>query len=254
MSRNGTARIFGALAILSLSGCAAGPPAPPPAAPVSVTSFSAGAAGKDLPGDWRPWVLSRLKRPTRYKLVDHSGRVVVQAHAEASASGLAHPLAVDPREYPLLVWRWKVDALVDGADVTRRDSEDAPVRILVSFAGDIDSLPLEERIFFDHFRLLTGRQLPYATLVYIWENRLARESIIHNPHTSRIRMIVVESGREHLGAWREIARNVREDYRRAFGEEPGMITGVGIMTDTDNTGATIQAYYGDIEFRRGPSR
>lgn len=240
--------------ILLLAGCTSAPQAPEPAAFSSVTSFSAAAAGKDFPGGWRPWVLSRHKRPTRYALVDHGGRVVVQAHAEASASGLVHPLAVDPREYPLLVWRWKVDALIDSADNSRRDAEDAPVRIIVSFAGDIGSLPLAERIFFDNFRLVTGRQLPYATLIYIWENRLARESIIPNPHTSRIRMIVAETGRDHLGTWREITRNVYEDYRRAFGEEPGTITGIGIMTDTDNTGATVQAYYGDIEFRRLTTR
>jgi hypothetical protein len=247
-------KVFGALTAFVLAGCAPVLQAPEPTAPSSVTSFSASAAGKDFPGGWQPWVLSRHKRPTRYTLVDQDGRVVVQAHAEASASALVHPLAVDPREHPLLVWRWKVDALIDGADNSRKDAEDAPVRILVSFSGDIGSLPLAERIFFDNFRLLTGRQLPYATLIYIWENRLPRETIIPHPHTSRIRMIVAESGRDHVGTWREITRNVYEDYRRAFGEEPGTITGVGIMTDTDNTGTSIQAYYGDIEFRRLAAR
>ncbi len=63
-------------------------------------------------------------------------------------------------------------------------------------------------------------------------------------------MIVAESGRERLGSWQEVTRNVLEDYRRAFGEEPGPIIAVGIMTDTDNTGDNAHAWYGDIEFRR----
>jgi hypothetical protein len=92
--------------------------------------------------------------------------------------------------------------------------------------------------------------MPYATLMYIWGNRAPREAIIPNKHTSRVRMIVVESGRDKLGRWQEVTRNVAEDYRRAFGEEPGQISAVGIMTDTDNTGDNAYAYYGDIVFHK----
>jgi len=63
-------------------------------------------------------------------------------------------------------------------------------------------------------------------------------------------MLVAESGREKVGIWQEVTRNVYEDYKRVFGEEPGAITAIGIMTDTDNTGANVHAYYGDIVFRR----
>jgi len=45
-------------------------------------------------------------------------------------------------------------------------------------------------------------------------------------------------------------RNVYEDYKRAFREEPPKISGVAIMTDTDNTGESATAYYGDIIFKR----
>jgi hypothetical protein len=40
------------------------------------------------------------------------------------------------------------------------------------------------------------------------------------------------------------------DYRAAFGEDPPPINGVAIMTDTDNTGESATAYYGDIVFKR----
>jgi hypothetical protein len=175
---------------------------------------------------------------------------VVQARARSSASGLVHPLKIDPANYPVLAWRWKVNELIPSADNTKKHAEDSPVRIVVSFAGDIDALPIDDRMFFDNIRLLTGQQLPYATLMYIWENRARRGSVIPNLHTSRIKMIVAESGREKLGAWQEVTRNVIEDFRRAFGEEPGEITAIGIMTDTDNTGENAHAYYGDIMFRR----
>ena len=63
-------------------------------------------------------------------------------------------------------------------------------------------------------------------------------------------MIVVESGETKLRQWVSEERNVFEDYEKAFGKKPPMITGVAIMTDTDNTGESATAYYGDIVFKR----
>lgn len=238
-------------AALLAAGCATSTenPAMPDAVPLAqVRSFSGHAPGEALPPGWQPWLMSNFKRPTRYRLVSREGRTVVRAEARSSASGLIHPLALAPGSYPLLQWQWKVDALIDSADNSQKHLEDAPARLIVSFDGDIASLPARERMFFDNVRILTGQQLPYATLMYIWGNRAPRESVIPNRHTSRIRMIVVESGPGKLGNWQEVTRNVVEDYRRAFGGEPGRISAVGIMTDTDNTGGNIHAYYGDIRF------
>ena len=215
-----------------------------------VRSFSNHPEGESLPPGWQPWILSRFKRPTAYRLVNEQGRTVVCARAESSASGLIHPLDLDPRSYPVLHWHWKVDDLIQKADNTQKHLEDSPVRLVVSFSGDIDKLDLQDRMFFDNVRLLTGQQMPYATLMYIWENRAPKETVIDNRHTSRIKMIVAESGRDRLGQWQDVTRNIIEDYRRAFGEEPGRITAIGIMTDTDNTGDNAHAWYGDIAFRK----
>jgi hypothetical protein len=239
-------------ALVMLAGCTTLPDerGGPTVALSQVSSFSGNLPGDHVPEGWRAWRLSKFKKPTQYRLVDDAGRVVVKAIAQASASGLVHPLKVDPRLHPWLSWQWKVDELIPAADNTRKHAEDSPLRVVVSFAGDIGSLPVGERVFFDNVRLLTGQQLPYATLMYIWENRAPRDTVIPNLHTSRIKMIVAESGRKRLGTWQEVTRNVVEDFRRAFGEEPGPITAVGIMTDTDNTGENAHAYYGDIAFRR----
>lgn len=234
--------------LLLVAGCATLPPEGLRSTPAEIRSFSGHAPGQTLPPGWEPWILSGFKRPTEYRLVNLGGKTVIQAEAQSSASGLIHPLSLDPARRPLLNWRWKVDRPIETADNTRKHLEDSPVRLVVSFDGDIDRLPARERVFFNSIRVLTGQQLPYATLMYIWENRAPRGTVIPNQHTSRIRMIVAESGHEHLGAWRQVSRNVVEDFRRAFGEEPGRITAVGIMTDTDNTGGNAQAWYGDISF------
>lgn len=238
------------VAAVLLAGCAALSEPPAEIALPYVKLFSDSEPGGRLPDGWRPWTLSRFKKSTDYRLVDAGGRTAVHAKADASASGLVHRLDLDPQLYPLLSWQWKVDDLIKTADNTTKHLEDSPVRVVVSFAGDIDKLPLDDRMFFDNVRLLTRQQLPYATLMYIWENRAPRDHVLPNLHTSRIKMIVAESGREKTGVWQDITRNVYEDYKRAFGEEPGRITAIAVMTDTDNTGENAHAWYGDIVFRR----
>jgi hypothetical protein len=277
----GIARVFALLACLTclLAGCAVStPPAeealPDPLAPAAqsdskvqaqaqaqapalvlpaITRFSDASQGETLPGGWRVWSLGRFKKPTEYRLERKDGRTVVRAFADASASGLLHDLDVDPRQHPWLHWRWKVEQLIHSADNTQRHTEDSPVRLVITFAGDRSKLEFSDRLFATQVSLLTGQELPYATLMYIWENRAERGQIIASRYTSRIRMVVAESGREKLGQWWEESRNVLEDYRRAFGEEPGRITSIGLMTDTDNTGEQVHAWYGDIQFLARPT-
>jgi hypothetical protein len=93
---------------------------------------------------------------------------------------------------------------------------------------------------------LTGEPLPYATLMYVWCNRRPVESVIVNPRTDRVRKLVVESGAGHLKQWRVYQRDVRADFVKAFGEEPGALLGMAIMSDTDNTRSSVKAWYGPI--------
>ncbi|MCC6610213.1 MAG: DUF3047 domain-containing protein [Burkholderiales bacterium] len=238
--------------VLLLAGCTALAPEPSDERVElpQVGAFSSAPPGATLPPGWRRWQVAGFKKPTEYRLVEQGGRAVVSAYAHGSASGLVYPVSVDLREHPYLHWHWMVPALIPSADNTRRQTEDSPVRVMVAFDGDKSQLPFEDRIRFDQFRMITRQELPYATLVYIWENRVPKETVIASAHTSRIQMIVVESGDANVGRWPEYLRDVREDYRRAFGEEPGPVRSVGIMTDSDNTGEEARGYYGDIRFLR----
>jgi Protein of unknown function (DUF3047) len=252
LHKNGMVILAAWLALLAFAGCAALPDGPEQIALPYVKIFSKNKPAENgkLPDGWRRWTLSKLKKPTSYKLVDYNGRTVVKARADASASGLVHRLDIDAREFPVLTWQWKTTALIKTADNRTKHLEDSPLRVVVTFAGDTNKLALDERMFADNVRLLTKQEMPYATLMYIWENRASVGSVLPNLHTSRIKMIVAESGAGKVGVWHDVARNVHDDFRRAFGEEPGRITSVAVMTDTDNTGESVLAYYGDITFRR----
>jgi hypothetical protein len=99
-------------------------------------------------------------------------------------------------------------------------------------------------------RALYGTEPPGSGIIYIWERALPKGSIVPNPYTDRVRMIVIESTTEKVGEWVAEERNVYEDYRRAFGEDPPVISGIAVMTDSDDTGTSATAWYGDISFHR----
>ena len=105
--------------------------------------------------------------------------MVVKAVAEASASGLTREIKINPKEYPIIQWRWKVTNILKKGDGYRK-----------------------------------------------------------------------EGGSAKVNQWANEEQNIYEDYKKAFGEEPPMISGVAIMTDTDNTGESTTAYYGDIVFKK----
>lgn len=232
------------VAVLLAHGCAQAPPK----TAAKVTAFSAASPGGAYPGAWREVTFSKFRKATKYALIDDCGTTVVEAKADGSSSGLAEPLDIDPRQYPWLTWRWKVPALIPGIDNTKRATDDAPVRLEISFDGDMKKVPLDDKVFFFQVKALTGLDMPYATLEYVWGDGAPPETVIVNTWTSRIRMLMLEVASERAGQWVTETRNVLEDYRRAYDEEPGKITAVAIVTDTDATGQKTTGYYGDIAF------
>lgn len=240
--------VLAAAAVLA-SGCTTGPVAPSGSVPSQLALFSTSRPGGPVPPEWNTWGM-RLKGPSQYQLVEDGGATVLEGRARASASGLLHDLDLDVRERPILSWRWKVMDLAP----SDHSPDDSPVRILVNFGGDRSKIPFGDRLFYDQFHLFTGQQLPYAGVMYVWGSKTLNGEVVKNKYTSRIKMIAVESGRENLGKWLQESRNVEEDYRRLFGEEPGRVVSVGIMTEADDGDRTLEAFYGDIAFRAAPER
>lgn len=175
---------------------------------------------------------------------------MVRAEAEASVSALIQTVAVDPAERSRIRWRWKAERLIQEANELEAARDDAPARVLVGFSGDLARLEPAERSRLALAGALSGRELPYATLMYIWSSRQPVETVIANPRSSRVRMLVVEQGAARLGRWLAYERDVTADYRRAFGEQPGSIIWIGVMTDADDTGSSALTHYGDIVLER----
>jgi hypothetical protein len=214
---------------------------------VEVARFSRsppGAIGKP----WEPYFVLRGNVPTAYGVVEVDGAAALEAHAGEGGSGLYRKIRIDLKRHPVLEWRWRVPRDPDTRlEISSRASP--LVRLSLAFHGDPAKLDFDDRTKLRLAKRLTVNGLPYASLLYVWMYDVAAETVVHSPHTDRVRMIVVESGAQRIGEWVSIRRNVLEDYRRAFGEEPSDVLAVGLMTDPGDDGSRRRSFYGDITFR-----
>jgi len=217
---------------------------------IEVGKFSAAAVGDVLPPGWKPLAFKKIEKHTTYTLVKDDNNVVIKAVAEASASGLTRETKINPKEYPIVQWRWKVMNALKKGDVHKKEGDDYPARIYITFEYDPSKLSFFEKGKYNMIKLFYGEYPPLAAINYIWESKAPIETMVPNPYTDRVMMFVVESGPSKLDQWVNEERNIFEDYKKAFGQEPPMISGIAIMTDTDNTGESATAYYGDIIFKK----
>ncbi|MDC4223942.1 MAG: DUF3047 domain-containing protein [Candidatus Manganitrophus sp.] len=199
-----------------------------------------------LPEGWRPLTFQRISRHTDYRLSEEEGRPVIRAVSRQSASGLIHPLDLDPRVYDTLSWCWRVDRVISKGDETQKKGDDYSARVYVTFRFDPGKATFWERTKFSLLKKIYGEYPPKAAINYIWANRLPKGEAIASAYTDRARMVAVESGGERVGQWVCQARSLYADYRWLFNEEPPRLSGIAVMTDTDDTGEEASAFYADI--------
>lgn len=194
---------------------------------------------------WEPFLLPG-KRNVAFEPTRVLEQSALRVQSNNSVSILRQRFAGGLPAVSRLAFSWKVDVLPIGSDLRDPQAEDAPVRIVLAFGGDRSLLSARSHRLSEISRLLTGEELPYATLAYVWSTSDLPETVIFNPRTDRIRKLVVETGHQSLGRWLRYERDVRKDFLLAFGEEPGPLLAVALMTDTDNTASQLQAWYGNL--------
>lgn len=216
---------------------------------LEVGKFSASQIGQAMPDGWKPLTFKKIPKHTSYEVVKDGGVTIVKAVSEASASGLIKPVSIDPKEFPIVRWRWKIDNVLQRSNVAIKEGDDFPARLYITFEYDPDKVSFGKKLKFKAGQALFG-DIPIAALNYIWETKTPVGTIVDNAYTDFAKMVVVESGAQKVGMWIDEERNIYEDYKKAFGEEPPTINGVAIMSDTDNTKEQATAYYGDIVFQK----
>jgi hypothetical protein len=172
------------------------------------------------------WEAKEFHGLTRYEPVVEDGIPCLKATAEGTASGLFYRIKYAPQRQPILAWKWKIDNIVETGDARTKIGDDYAARIYVVFPS-----------------FLFWRT---KALNYVWANRLPKGDAIPNSYTANAMMIAVESGPANTGKWLEYRRNIYDDFKKYFGEEPTRVGAIAIMTDTDTTGSKASACYGPI--------
>lgn len=206
---------------------------------VSLALFSHGLAGPGeiLLDDYRAglsphWQKQIFSGETLYTVVRDGDQDCIRAVSAGTASGLVYKIDYNLEEYPFLSWSWKVEHALQQGDERSKKTDDYAARVYVVFPS----------VFFWKTRALN----------YIWANKIPQGSTIPNSYTANAMMIAVQSGPEKAGRWLTETRNVYEDYRKAFGQEPPRAGAIAIMTDTDNTGGQATACYGPVRIFATP--
>lgn len=176
------------------------------------------------------WEEKSFHGETRYRVVAEGAGHVLHAQSRSAASGLVFKKEYLLPDYPLLSWRWKVRGIVPGGDEREKSGDDFSARVYVVFP----------HWFFPRTK----------TISYVWGNKLAKGAAVPSPYTSHAMVVAVESGGEKVGEWLVERRNVLEDYRQLFGEEPPTVGAIAIMTDTDDTGTSAEAWYDDLQIEK----
>ena len=179
------------------------------------------------------WREVEVRRHTQYQVTEVDGRRCLEARSHDGASILLTPVRFDPDTYQWLSWDWRVDRLVEDEALERKHGSDAAARVYVYF--DTHGLPWQKR-----------------SVDYVWSATLPVGTVLNSAFSAESKILVVESGAEHLGQWRRVERNLEEDYQRCFGGTLPNVLAIGVMSDTDNTGAEALAYFDDIQISHKP--
>lgn len=194
------------------------------------------------------WEIFRVpgKESTHYSYVKHDGRDAVLATAEATGSMLRHRQRIEPGELGRINFSWKVPLTDGGINQSLPKLEDVPVRVVLAFEGDRSKFSFKNAMLNELSLLLTGEEMPFATLVYAWSHVNKPGEVVLNDRTDRIRKLIVDSGDQGYNRWLSYERDVRADYLKVFGEEPGALLSFAVFTEGERNEGQLQAWYGPV--------
>jgi hypothetical protein len=208
----------------------------------------------NIPAGWT--LRKRLMGPTkgaqtRWTVSD--GQPAVILHSKGALTFLEKQVDIDLREYPIVSWKWKVNNILEGIDEKTLAGDDHPIRIFFVFEPDASKqtfwFRLKRFLYLDRFH---GHAMGGRITEYLWSSHLPAGEILPDPGKPWQKLIVVEGGPEKLGQWLSYRRNLREDFKKLYGEEPRRLIFIGILNDTDASGLEAVSYIADLFFHRLP--
>lgn len=191
---------------------------------VVIADFSAWKDAKAVPPDWD----LKIRSGKAGFVVQKDGDVnALQMKCSDSSFSFEKGVKVDVKRYPLLSWKWKVTTLPKGGDFRKSRTDDQAAQLFLAFSRT-------------------------KAIVYLWDTT-APQGLVGDaaaPFFMTIKAVVVRSGPADLGKWLTETRNVYEDYKKFFGEEPPEVEGIRIQINSQHTGSSAESAFADVVFRR----
>ena len=189
---------------------------------------------KGISNRWVDKGFLSIRNKTRYDLFEEeNGNRCLRAISEKSYSGKGIFLYYDPKIYPILEWKWKIENIIEKGDVRRKEGDDHAAKIYIVFDGPSYWNPFDKRV-----------------LVYFWANKLPKGEMVPNAYAPETEMMIaLQSSEQNVGEWKMEHVNIYEDYKKAFDEEPYDVEGIAFVADTDNTKEKVISYFDDIVIR-----
>jgi Protein of unknown function (DUF3047) len=213
----------------------------------SLSPFSQ-AAGSVPPAPWRFVGLPEryAKPPTLIDVSEVDGKKALRLRNDKSWGSLVHPWTGTAQT---IRFQWRLDKALAKANFNAKATEDAALKVCMTFDMSADNIPAGERALFKLAQFVSRDKLPTATLCYVWAQTEDTGSVHASPTTARVRYMVLNSGAGQLKTWQEHERNISEDFLKAFGAESSAVPRVSaiiIGADSDNTQDSSLAYVSDI--------
>lgn len=177
------------------------------------------------------WELKEWTGRPAITIENDNGTSLLRMFSDKSSFGIGKEVKLSAAEYPFLEWRWKVTQLPEGGDARIKKANDQAAQIY---------------LVFPKFPATVNSRV----VGYIWDSTAPEGAHITSPVSPHIKYIVVRSGKEKIGAWIQENRNVYQDYKALFGEEPPVLEKVFLMIDSDNTKSIAECYFGNIRFQK----
>lgn len=206
-------------------------PALPAGEVVMVEDWSKHPAGKTgIPDGWKgqSWGSPKYE----FRIATESPTKVLHLRSDNEGSTISREIKVDVKQYPILQWRWKAVVLPKGGDSRRKETDDQAGQLYVSFPRFPSAV--RSRI-----------------IGYVWDTTAPVGTTVKSQKTGTITYIVIRSGEAEAGKWIAETRNVLEDFRRIYGEDPAEEAGaISVAIDSNDVKDRAEAFIGEILFRK----
>jgi hypothetical protein len=173
--------------------------------------------------------VKKVKGETTWSLGSNENGNFIKAEAQGKGSGLGKEVNIDLLKTPFINITWKIEKDLSGITENSKKGHDYAARVFV--------------IKKTGSTLLSNRAINY---VFSSNNKVGDNW--SSPYTKKSIDYVLSTTIDNLNKWVTVKANVKEDFMELHGIDVGDISGVAIMTDTDNSKLNAISYYQNIYF------